>query len=642
VWAQELGRHVMNSTSETNSPAISDSKESKDFLDLQSDLKDLFAKINSFVKATSELLSDVPREETSSVAKISHFTKFLFGVVAVLTIALNLGLNYVDATTGQMIIANLAISALHVLVGMCLISDLSKGRTHFQNERGQVQARIETVSEFLQNLLQERAQLVNAVCETKWQLENEQVKLQMSKLEVTSQQEKIEYLNSRISDKSSNLDEIKQQLSEVESQREKLLAQKQVVSDELNATMQQVQAKKAEIDRLSSEVESFRLKEQDGKASLQEANSLLKETSIRCEERQLELVEAEDKLGRFTANVAEKEEHLKRLSDSVFEHENRLVRIQSDLGQLNAQSAEVEQKVQSSLAREADLTSVCKKLEEENQTIRKSIEEAGLQLVLLENQVSGTTENSVQLEQGIQRLQVENLDLVNQTVALQSHLASQMELVTQCEAHLHSMAEAQKTKESRVKELDGESELLEERIAGFLKHLSELECLFVAKTMAEHGDKPVIAIEKEEDDSSSSETCEHVQPCPTCVQYQLEAEHRLSIASLMEEIEARQLAALDVVDESRQSALDAEKQIADAEKRVEMLSKKAEGLNEQVQERVNELYELKQDLIAMRSEKRVLESTLEERERAEGELVELKKLYRSTKVGNRAPTFQAP
>ena len=614
----------MNSISETNSPSLPDSKESKESLDLQDDLKDLFGTISSFIKITSELLSEVPREETGSIAKISSITKVLFGIIAVLTIALNIGLNFVDATPGQMIIANLAISVLYVLVGMCLISDLSKGRTHFQNEREQIQERIQTVSEFLKILLQERAELVNAVCESKWHLENEQVKLQMSKLEVTSQQEKIEYLNSTISDTSSILDEMKRNLIDLESQKEKLLFQKQVVSDELNAAMHEVQTRKAEIDRLTVEVESFKLKEQDAEASLQETNGILEETSIRCEQRQLELVETEEKLGRLAEDVDKRGEHLKQLLDSVLEYEDRLAQRQTDLGQLNAQSAEVEQKVQSSLAREADMTSVCQKLEDEKQTILKSIEEAGLRLTLLENQVSSTTANSVQIEQGIQRLQVENLDLVNQTVALQSHLASQMELVTQCEAHLHAMAEAQKTKEMRVKELDEESELLEERIASFLKHLSDLECLFVAKTMAQYGDKPVNEIEKEQEDSSNSETCEHIQPCPTCAQYQLEAEHRMSIASLVEELETRQLAALDVVDESRQSALEAEKQIADAEKRVEMLSKKAEGLNDQVQERVNELYGLKQDLIAMRSEKRGLESTLEERQRAEGELVELK------------------
>jgi hypothetical protein len=131
----------MNSITETNTPAISNSKESRVLLDLQDDLKDLLAKITSFTKVTAEFLTEVPQDETSSVAKISLVTKALFGIVAALTFAFNIGLNFLDASYGQMIIANMAISVLYVLVGMCLISDLSRGRTHFQNEREQMRER---------------------------------------------------------------------------------------------------------------------------------------------------------------------------------------------------------------------------------------------------------------------------------------------------------------------------------------------------------------------------------------------------------------------------------------------------------------------------------------------------------------------
>ncbi len=317
----------MNSISETNTPAISNSKESRVSLDLQDDLKDLLAKITSFSKVTAEFLTAVPQTEASSVRKISLITKALFGIVATLTFALNVGLNFLNASYGQMIIANMAISVLYVLVGMCLISDLSRGRTHFQNEREQLRERIQTVSEFLRNLLQERVQLVNSVSEIKWHLENEQTKFQMCKLEVASQQEKLEYLSATITDKTSLLDDLKQNVIDVENQHEKLLAQKQALLDELDETTNQVQTQKAEIDCLASEVESLKLKEQDAEAALQATNDLIQETSVRCEERQLELVATDEKLGSLEKDVLEKEDYLRQLSDKVCECENRLLQL---------------------------------------------------------------------------------------------------------------------------------------------------------------------------------------------------------------------------------------------------------------------------------------------------------------------------
>jgi chromosome segregation ATPase len=600
------------------------SNDVKDSLNLQDELRDLSSKINSFTKATSDLLIESTTDSASTTVRISFVTKLLFGVVALLTFALNIGLNYVGSTFGQMIIANMAISVLYVLVGMCLISDLTKGRTHFQNEREQIQERIQTVSDFLKSLLQERVQLVNSVSEVKWHLENEQIKLQMSKLEVSSHQEKIDFLGSSLNEKSKQLDDLLQETLRAESEVAQLRGQKEDLNNDLTTATSELESYKSEIGRLVEEIETLRIQEIDANAKLESDRNSIAIVSATLEDKQCDLLKIEEQVGKFTNDLFEKEEIIKNLSDQILEKKDCLAVTLSEIEQLNVQIADKQQSLQANLEREVELRVSCDELEQAKQSVLRATQEAKDQLGLLQSQVDGDSERKSQLEDGIQRLQNENLELVNKTVALESHLAAQLEMMTQFESQVSLFDELIKSKELRKQQLDSEYETTEIHVATLLKRLAELEYLAVAKSLSEsaplnhqQGEMEIL------NENSSNRDC-HNDACPTCAEHKLDEEKRASIEAMIEELEGLRLDAQNLIEQSQIASQDAEKQIADAEHRVEMLNKKSEGLNDQVQERISELYGLKQDLITIRAEKRELENTLGDKEKAEETLAELR------------------
>jgi prefoldin subunit 5 len=145
----------MSTISETVFEQYDTNPENKALEDMQTEVRDLSRKISSFAKDAAEILSAESVANNGKRANVSLLTKQMFGVVALLTLTLNLGLYFINATLGQMIIANVGISALHVLVSMCVVSDLAKGRTYFQNKREQIQERIQTVSEYLKELFRQ-------------------------------------------------------------------------------------------------------------------------------------------------------------------------------------------------------------------------------------------------------------------------------------------------------------------------------------------------------------------------------------------------------------------------------------------------------------------------------------------------------
>jgi chromosome segregation ATPase len=621
---QKLGSHVMNSIFETSGPITAMSNDVTDSLNLQDELRDLSSKINSFTKATSDLLIESTTDSASTTVRISFVTKLLFGIVALLTFALNIGLNYVGATFGQMIIANMAISVLYVLVVMCFISDLTKGRTHFQNEREQIQERIQTVSDFLKSLLQERVQLVNSVSEVKWHLENEQIKLQMSKLEVSSHQEKIEFLGSSLNEKSKQLDDLLQETLRAECEVDQLRGQKEDLYNHLATATSVLESHRSEIGCLVDEIETLRIQEIDANAKLESDRNSIAIVSATLEDKRCDLLKIEEQLEKLTNDLFEKEETIKNLSDQILAKKDCLAVALSEIEQLNVQIAEKQQSLQANLEREVELRVSCDELEQAKQSVLVATQEAKHQLGLLQSQFDSDSERKSQLQDGIHRLQNENLELVNKTVALESHLAAQLEMMTQFESQVSLFDEATKSKELRKQQLDSEYEIAEIHVATLLKRLAELEYLAVAKTLSESASLNHQQDEMEILNENDSNLDCHNDVCPTCAEHKLDEEKRSSIEAMIEELEGLRLDAQNIIQQSQIASQEAEKQIADAEYRVEMLNKKSEGLNDQVQERISELYGLKQDLIAIRAEKRELENTLGDKEKAEETLAELR------------------
>jgi chromosome segregation ATPase len=614
----------MNAASQTVTSTAGESKDTEFFLDMRDRLQDLSTQLSSYTRVTSEFLIGSTGDQSRSASKVGLLTKVLFGVVAALTLILNLVLHFIDAGYGQMIIVNVSISVLYVLVGMCVISDLSKGRSYFQNERMNLQERLQTVTENLRCLLQERMQLTESLHDIKWQSENEQIKLQMSKMEVSSQQEKMEFLSTSIADKSLHLQDLFREISSAEDRNEKLQFEKQTLDAEVDYNTKKIEEGNLEIGRLVSEIESLKLRQADLDSTLQRENAALKEVLESRETRQREISTLEEALGRLNKEVLERETMLKSISVDIGDNEAQVAQLRAVIEGLNALIAALEQQVQSEQARVKEIVSERQSLEDRKQSIQQSIQDAGQTLIDMENQVESIAHTKCELEQGIQKLQIENLELVNQTVTLEAHLAAQMELVTQCEAQLKALGDAQNDKEVLVKRLHEERELAEKHVAHLLKSQSELDCLFVAKSIAEHIAEHPFAQSNLLLSGNDTHQASDVTSCPTCHRYELEDEKRLNIESMMMELEAKQTEAQAVIDESIHASLEAANQISDAERRVEMLNKKSDGLNEQIQERANELYQLKQELISIRAEKRELENTLQDKENADAELAEIK------------------
>jgi chromosome segregation ATPase len=613
----------MNSTSESSDPYAVMQKDPSDSLVLKNELRDLANKIDCFTKSTYQCLIDSPETAANKTVRISLITKLLFVIVAGLTFSLNLGLNYFGSTFGQMILANMAISVLYVLVGMCLVSDLAKGRTHFQNEREQIHERVKTVSDFLKSLLQERVQLVNSISELKWLLENEQIKLQMSKLEVTTHQEKLDSIGLSLNERSTQLESLQREVSGAELELLELRGQKDSLSSELTIASTELESYRSEMSQLAEEVEALRVQKIHAEEKWESDRNAIAQLEASLESKQGDLLQLEEGLSKLATEVLEKEDSIKCLSDQLLAKQDSLTFALSEIEQQNQLKIEKEQLLHTMVERENNLRVSCDELEKNRQSLLQEIEEAARKVEQLQEQLGISSDAKIQLEDGIHRLQIENLELVNKTVALETHLAVQLEKSTQFESQINRLDEVIEAKESRRFQLDVEYETAEVRVAGLLKRLAELECLAVAKTLTD----PVLLYQSSNDiDSSeralsSSDIQNHI--CPACAEHQLEAEKRSSIHDMLEELEVKRAEAQNLIEQSQIARQEAEKQISDAEHRAEMLNKKSEGLNEQVQERINELYGLKQDLISLRSEKRELENKLEEKEKAHETLADL-------------------
>lgn len=602
----------MNAASQSVTSTASESRDTDLFLDMRDRLQDLSNQLSSYTRVTSEFLMGSTGDQSRVAPKVGLLSKFLFGVVAALTLILNLVLHFIDASYGQMIIVNVAISVLYVLVGMCVISDLSKGRSYFQDERMQLQERLRTVTENLRGLIHERMQLTESLSDIKWQCENEQIKLQMSKMEVSAQQDKAEFLSTSINEKSLHLQDLLRDISGAEGRNDKLQAEKQRLVSENDSIAKRIEENNQEVDRLTSEIESLGLKLIELESTVQRENANLEDILESRNVQQVELATLENSLSRVSNDLLSKELMLKSVLDDIVNQEAQVSRLHEVSEGLNAQIVASEQQMEMGQVRAREIVAECDSLEERKQLIQQSIQEASQTLIDLENQVRSVTHAKCELEVGIQKLQIENLNLVNQTVTLESRLASQLERVTQYEAQWKALEDAQNDKEVLLKRLDEERELAERRIAHLIKCQSELDCLFVAKCTAEHSVADTMYQASE------------VTSCPTCHRYELEGAQRLSIESMMIELEAKQNEAQAMIDESTRASLEAENQISDVERRVEMLNKKSDGLNEQIQERANELFQLKQELISIRAEKRDLENCLKEKENAEAELAEVR------------------
>ena len=613
----------MSTLSETIFEQYATPPENKALEDMQTDVQDLSRKVSSFAMDAAEILASEPVAPHGRSAKVSLLTKQLFGVVALVTLALNVGLHFVNASLGQMVVANLGISVLHVLVSMCVVSDLAKGKTHFQNKREQILERIQTVSEYLRELMHDRQQWVNAVSEVKWLLENEQIKLKMAKLEVSSQQDKLDFTLSLLAERTATLEGLEEEQLVLTRSNANMVDQNRQLMDDLQIVGQDLEAKERNKIQVDEEIAKLKELENVARIRMDEATRERDSQETKLAEKLQALMELQDNLQFVSEEWERMSERLAETTNKVGENEALHQQLHQAIAKLTLEVEEKEIAVQANCNKSVELLTLYETLEVEKKDLVASIDAAKQELEKTEQQCKVANETSQMLEIQVQKMQQENIELINRTVQLESQSANQTERLVSGEAQLRSLEEMRKTKEATVQELQMELVQVERCVANLMQQLGELECLSVAKCVSEQlttradtavsGIQPIPLLKDELP----------AEPCAACLQHQLDAENRKGAEAMLAELESRQAVATLALDESLQAADDATKQVADAEQRVEMLARKANGLSDQVQERSAELYGLKQELIVTRAEVRELEVAKQQLILAEQELLSL-------------------
>ena len=102
---------------------------------LQVDLSKFSNQLETYCNEAKSTLVANGNAPTNTPYSLRSMTVLLFGIVVAITLTLNVTIVIAGATNSQMVICNIGIAVLYVLVGMCVISDLSRGKLYFQNER---------------------------------------------------------------------------------------------------------------------------------------------------------------------------------------------------------------------------------------------------------------------------------------------------------------------------------------------------------------------------------------------------------------------------------------------------------------------------------------------------------------------------
>ena len=613
----------MSTISETNFEQYATNPDNKALEEMQADVRDLSRKVCSFANDAAEILSNDSAANNGRKANISLLTKQMFGAVALLTLTLNLGLYFVNATFGQMIIANVGISVLHALVSMCVVSDLAKGKTYFQNKREQIQERIRTVSDYLRELMQDRQQWVNAVSELKWLSENEQIKLQMAKLEASTQQGKLDFTLALLAERTTALESLEQEQSELARDNARLLARNRELAEDLRTANQELESKELDKAHIEQDIAQLKSLEEDARSQLDVANRQSEAQETALAEKLLVVGKLQDQLQQIRQETEQMDERLDETTNRLTISEAQQLQLDQTIAILTKEVEEKEFAVQANCDKSVELLTLYETLEVEKKDLVASIESAKQELEAVEQHLKMARDDSQVLEIQIQKMQQENVELINRTVHLESQSASKIEMLASSEAQLRSMGELQKSKEAKVQEVQEELAQVERRVADFMKQLGELECLSVVKYVSEQMPLAAANVVSEVQTIAPLEMEPSPEPCEACLKYQQETANRENFEALIADLDSRQAIAQQALEKSFQSAEDAEKQVADAEQRVEMLVRKANGLSDQVQERSAELYELKQELIVTRAEVRDLEAAKQQLNLAEQELISL-------------------
>ena len=402
---------------------------------LQSDVKRLASKIDSFSQDACNILAEQRSNNAVSVSSIGIVSRRLFFAVAILGLLLNGGLVGIGATNTQLIICNLGISIIYVLVCMCVVSDLARGKSHFQNERERIQRRMQDVTEQLRALIKERQQWTSEVSQIKASSDTEKIKLQMVKQDLDAQQEKLELTGALIVERNRQLERLECEHSEI--------------SNELRLTNSQKEARAFELAQLQDEIPRLSLLARESQSKLYEAESQINSLDEQAIEKSAALLAIEQGIALC---LAEKDR-------VCFERDSA-----REIDQENGRKRQEE-------------------LAEENLRISVRFDDAEAEFAELVKKTQSLQADFAALQGRMGLTQERNVELVNQAVTLEANASRNYEAIALSEAELRKLEDTLRSTEARLRSLRVEGDEVELHVATLLTRLGQLECLACASNI---------------------------------------------------------------------------------------------------------------------------------------------------------------
>ena len=563
---------------------------------LQVDLGKFTNKLDSYCKEAASYLAVNNHSPSDSRSTLKWLTIMLFGIVVAVTLLLNVGIVIAGATNSQMAICNIGIAVLYVLVGMCVVSDLTRGRTHFQDERERLIERLKRVAEQVRDLVRERQNWSTEAAQSKWATDNEKLKLQLVKQQAESIQEKLDasttelqFLIERIEQKEKAADELHSTLVSHEETKASLTAENRGLEEQIAKSTSTLEGLNEQQLRVQCELnelsDSLRL-QQDEHEKLEHLKSEIAALESTLESETGKLAEIEKDCQAATIERERIQEDNLTLSATIGESEAKLSQIQETMSFLNLEMSDM------TIAGDA-LTA---KLSDEHKAMELAIADADLARQRILADVSQATAEYEALKEQVATSQHSHFGLMNQIVEIESQLSQRQESIILAEANLRSLDTSLVTKRTQLDSIEKESIGTEHRTAFLLTQLAELECLSAVKLATDESEK--VAAETRLQEAAEFERAQLAQ---------LDS-MRLELETIRSELDTRQILIEESFQTSHKISRDAEKSLSDATRRVEMLSEKADSLAEQVEAKSTELFGHKQELIAIRAEIRELES----------------------------------
>jgi chromosome segregation ATPase len=269
------------------------------------DIQHLLARVSGFEKAACDYLMLNSMPQTKSRYRFSPMTIGIFLVVLAITFALNIVLVVLRASPGQLLVSNAGISALHILVGLCVLSDLTRSKAYFQNERDNLRQRLQRVNSQLRELIEVRHQWNHDLQLCKSSIETEQLRLQLVVNEIYAKEEKLAFCSELLADRERDLnlcelkaEETKRAINDISIQLQQMQTVLETTADEVEGLTGEIQRKHEEQEKLVRETDLCEAKRTQLELSVSNCEQQLDEKRTELELLEQEQLRLDDVLGQ--------------------------------------------------------------------------------------------------------------------------------------------------------------------------------------------------------------------------------------------------------------------------------------------------------------------------------------------------------